>query len=466
MSKINQKQVSKGNIKKILLIITFIGIFMPWANINSKASVDTTDRTEVIKAFPVNAAADPTAFISVWDTLKISTGSSAANQIKLPVMDRGTYNFFVDWGDSTTNTFTNANYTEAIHTYSVGSVYVVTITGTFIGWQFYLSRDQVKLLDIQQWGTLQLGDSLGHFTDCHNLKLTATDNLNLTGTTSLNGMFAGCYNLGSSGNMNGWDVSNVINMASMFYEAATFNQPLGDWDVSSVTEMDFMFSGADAFNQPIGDWDVSNVISMFYMFSRAGVFNQPIMDWDVSSVLGMDYMFYDADAFNQPIGDWDVSSVLRMDYMFNDADTFNQPLGNWDVSIVYTMDFMFASADTFNQPLGNWDVSSVIQMKSMFAGVSLSPENYDHLLLGWSQLSLQNDVVFDAGNSQYTSAGEEARENIIDTFNWEIQDGGELKLTFLDGNGDFRLPSYPFESIAAFGLFAIVWIAQKRKYRI
>ncbi|OBV28716.1 hypothetical protein BKN38_06305 [Helicobacter sp. CLO-3] len=31
-----------------------------------------------------------------------------------------------------------------------------------------------------------------------------------------------------------WDVSNVIDMSAMFYEAHSFNQPLDSWDVSKV----------------------------------------------------------------------------------------------------------------------------------------------------------------------------------------------------------------------------------------
>jgi len=62
----------------------------------------------------------------------------------------------------------------------------------------------------------------------------------------------------------------------------------------------------------------------------------------------------------------------------------------------------------------------------MFSGVTLSTPNYDSLLIGWAQLSLQNDVTFGAGNSQYSSgAAAEARQKIIADFGWTITDGGE-----------------------------------------
>jgi hypothetical protein len=42
-------------------------------------------------------------------------------------------------------------------------------------------------------------------------------------------------------NINGWDVSNVINMRSAFGGCKVFNQPLDLWDVSNVEEMGYVF---------------------------------------------------------------------------------------------------------------------------------------------------------------------------------------------------------------------------------
>jgi hypothetical protein len=33
----------------------------------------------------------------------------------------------------------------------------------------------------------------------------------------------------------------VTNTTNLFYQAVTFNQPIGSWDVSNVTDMNFMF---------------------------------------------------------------------------------------------------------------------------------------------------------------------------------------------------------------------------------
>jgi hypothetical protein len=64
-------------------------------------------------------------------------------------------------------------------------------------------------------------------------------------------------------------------------------------------------------------------------------------------------------------------------------------------------------------------------MSEMFTAVTLSTNNYDSMLVSWSQLPLQSGVVFDAGNSQYsTGPAATARQRIIDTFGWTITDGG------------------------------------------
>ncbi|NRA85485.1 MAG: BspA family leucine-rich repeat surface protein, partial [Gammaproteobacteria bacterium] len=124
------------------------------------------------------------------------------------------------------------------------------------------------------------------------------------------------------------------------------------------------------------------------------------------------------------IVNWDVSSVTDMIGMFIYSFAFDQAIGNWDVSSVTDMSAMFNNAFAFDQAIGNWDVSSVTDMASMFGNVALSTANYDALLDSWSQLSLQNDVVFSAGKSTYSSPFQTARDTLTNTFNWTVIDGG------------------------------------------
>ena len=83
------------------------------------------------------------------------------------------------------------------------------------------------------------------------------------------------------GEISTWDVSNVTNMAWMFHEATSFNQPLNNWNVSNVTLMYCMFNSAYSFNQSLNNWNVSKVTDMFGIFMIAESFNQPLNNWNV-----------------------------------------------------------------------------------------------------------------------------------------------------------------------------------------
>ena len=141
---------------------------------------------------------------------------------------------------------------------------------------------------------------------------------------------------------------------------------------------------------------------------------QAVAEWLVEPVL--------AEETYGNISDWDVSNVNNMQGLFY-SQSFNQDIGNWDVSNVINMQGMFSYAQSFNQDIGNWDVSNVTNIEGMFYQATLSTENYDALLIGWSQLELNTDVGFHGGGATYCN-GSDARQYIIDTFNWYFTDGG------------------------------------------
>jgi len=69
-------------------------------------------------------------------------------------------------------------------------------------------------------------------------------------------------------------------------------------------------------------------------------------------------------------------------------------------------------------------VSSVWSMAQMFDGSSLSTENLDGIYENWSQLTLQPDVVFGAGTTNFCTA-QDARADMIDNDRWNITDDGK-----------------------------------------
>src|SRR5690606_18010274 len=127
-------------------------------------------------------------FVSRWQT--DLAGSADEDQIALPLVENGTYDFTVDWGDDTTDTITARDDPRATHTHAQPGVYPVTIQGTIRGWAFAGDGDAAKLLDIERFGPLELGATEEQFLGTSSLDvLTAEDAPGLAHTTSLAGAF-------------------------------------------------------------------------------------------------------------------------------------------------------------------------------------------------------------------------------------------------------------------------------------
>ncbi|MFC0875338.1 BspA family leucine-rich repeat surface protein [Saccharicrinis sp. FJH2] len=125
-------------------------------------------------------------------------------------------------------------------------------------------------------------------------------------------------------------------------------------------------------------------------------------------------------------------TVKDLSYMFAGDTAFNQNISTWKVDSITLMKGMFAGAENFNQDLSSWNISRVTDMTDIFNGCKLSTDNYTVMLVTWSELSLQNGVVFNAGNSMFDSKGDTARQTIIDNYAWTIIDGG---LEDMDSDG-------------------------------
>ena len=326
---------------------------------------------------PFTPTTPASSFLTTWTTANTTSGSSAVDQVGLPLDPTGTCVFTVAWGDGASNRVTSCADAGKLHTYPAPGTYTVTISfpnagDQLVGWRFANQGDRNRLVDISQWGAMRLGNNNAYFRGCENLVISAPGGPDLTGTTDL---------------------------SYAFYRATGFNSPLAGWDTSHVTNMGWMFYDVSAFNQPIGSWDTSHVTDMGRMFLGVSGFNQPIGNWDTSHVTDMSGTFYGASAFNQDIGAWNTSNVKQMVSMFSNASAFNQPIGSWDVSNVSNMDMMFTGA--------------------------LSTANYNALLTGWASRPVKPGVTFGAGSSKYSAPAVGARGVLTGTpNNWTINDGG------------------------------------------
>ena len=377
----------------------------------------------------------PNQFVTKWKTDNL--GTSADNQITIPTYAGEIYNYSVDWGDGNIDTYITSNIT---HTYDTPGIYYVSISGIFPRIYFNENGDSDKILTINQWGSNQWSSMESAFANCSNLSVAANDVPNLTNVTSLSRMFYYCSY--------GFDNSRT-RMFSNFNGIKNFN----DWNVSNIIDISYMFDKS-AFNQDISQWDVSGVVNMSHTFYSAP-FNFDISTWDVSNVTNMSGMFGSSN-FNQDVTSWNVSNVTNMDFLFN-STYFDQDISSWNVSNVITMRHML-SQSSFNQDVSSWDVSNVFDMSNIFDDNDLSRDNYDNILIGWSQLStLQTGTILGAKDVQYCSS-KDARKHLIDNFNWNILDQGEnceMERPFItswktdnpgaSNNNQITIPTNPYE---------------------
>ncbi len=321
----------------------------------------------------VPAAADAYADAFIF-TMNTELAGSATKTFVLPLVDDGSIDFNVDWGDDSTSNITAYDDAAVTHVYDATGTYTVKLAGTIRGWKFNNGGDRRKMLNISQWGDFNFTVERG-MRGCTVLTCTATD-------------------------------APTISTSSMYFGLAqckAFDGAIGNWDMSGVSNIQYLFYDCEAFNQSIDAWDVSSVTSLYSTFSNMDVFNQPLNSWDISSVTAMGYMFSSASQFNQPLSNWDTSNVIDMSRAFKDADNFDQSLADWDIEGVQQFTNTFMS------------------------GVTLSTANYDATLIAWAAQDASNSEVVDFGNSTYTAApaaGGVARQSLIDDDSWTITDGG------------------------------------------
>ncbi len=323
---------------------------------------DNTDGS--VLAFIKNA----NHFVTTWNT---EADDASSTSITLPVV-AGVY----DVDTNNDGTFDRLNLT-GTQTFDLGSAGIHTIavrpnstnTKNELQIQFASGNNSGKLITIENWGTIVWTSMNKAFEGCTRIRIASVAGVpNLSKVTSMTEMFKGATSL--TDNLNAWDVSNVTSMNSMFFGAVIFTNDLNTWNVAKVTNMSSMFYGASNFNGDISTWNVSNVTNMRRMFRETSNFNNNINGWNVTNVTNMNEMFYDASGFNGNVSTWNVSKVNDMHLMFSNATSFSR-------------------------------------------------QNYEKLLSGWSELTLQNGVTFRAPSVNYCF-GKTTRNILTDTYGWTI----------------------------------------------
>ena len=346
------------------------------------------------------------------DTTKTKTGSTNANQYKLPLLSSGSYNFLVEWGDGSSDTITSWNQAQATHTYATGGIYTIKmaqLASDGLKRIDFVNGDEEKLRVIESWGDAQITFSDAPFNGCKNL-------LGITEVPTLIDLnFVGIAFFQTQ-------LLNVCDFSSL----GTAANPLvinNDWSVFS--SLGSLLSNASEANFNFYAQVLGGALSMF----ASSKYNGPLDKWDMSGCTNTSSFFSGASEFNQDISGWDVSSVTSMQSMFQNAAKFNQDIGSWDVSSVTTMQFMFQNAAAFDQDLGSWNIGLLTNASAMFTGSGLTTANYDALLVGWAAQApnIQSGVTLSSVPCNYTIAtAQAARDVLTGTYGWTIIDQGGI----------------------------------------
>lgn len=381
---------------------------------------------------PNRSPAPMSGFVTKWAT----SGSTADQRtIRLPLVNGGTYNFSVDWGDGITNVITTYNDANITHVYATEGTFTVRIKGTIVRWSFNGSvAYREKLKEIKNWGGVAFSNVGGAFSGCTGLTtVTATDApvLNIA-VLALNSFFRGCSSLTNVTNIHTWNTAGQTQLLNVFRDCPYFNQSVNGWDTSSVTDWSAMFQGCVRFNQSLNSLNVSAGTNFTNMFNGCTAFNGDITGWVFKSSVGANINFtqilLQCAAFNQDIGSWNTGEVTNMYGMLQGCTSFNQNIGSWNVAKVTTMFGMFLNNYVFNQNLSGWDISNVTAMNNMFSQCSaFSTANYDALLIGWAALSVKSSVTMHMNSTTKYSVGDATRDrdHLITTHLWTITDGGQ-----------------------------------------
>jgi len=346
---------------------------------------------------------------------KVQT-SGVDDTFTLPLYDGGTYDFNVDWGDSSNDDITAYDDADITHTYATEDEYTVTIdldgTNELVGFRFNNGGDRTMITDVTAWGDVNLGNVTGWFYGCSNMTVSATDAPDMTGCTTMNSAFRDCSSLTSVA-FNSLDVSSVTTFYYCWRDCSSLTSlgDLSEWDVSSVTTFYYCWRDCSSLTSlgDLSEWDVSSVTNFSGCWRSCSSLTSlgDLSEWDVSSVTTFNVCWYGCSSLTSlgDLSEWDVSSVTDFSYCWRSCSSLTSlgDLSEWDVS----------SVTTFNDCWNN-------------SNDALSDYTYSKMLIAWSALSVESSVPAHFGTADYAASASDERTTLTDAPNsWSITDGGQ-----------------------------------------
>lgn len=354
----------------------------------------------VLPIFSTISYSQSDAFITIWDTSK--PGVSNSSSILIPTNSGHTYDYDVDWDDD--GIYEEKNITgDAFHDFVNPGKYRVRIRGNFPRIYFNNGGDKEKLVEIEQWGNIKWENLNSAFEGCTNLTVLASDTPDLSIVASMSEMFRRATNF--TGDLSGWDVSNVPWMVATFQETESFNSDISSWDVSSCNSIRFMFDEASAFNQDISNWNISLMTDLQNTFNGARSFDQDLGDWDMNQVTNLNNFFSNSGMsrknYDRTLIGWEAQDNLQPNLNVGaDGLQFCNSQPSRDSLLNSPINWSFIS-DTENCTGAAFRLGYDLESSSLNV-IIFSDEDYDYLYdIDWDNDGIYEDLNR-SGNTGHT----------------------------------------------------------------
>ena len=238
----------------------------------------------------------------VWNTNTTVGSFTNSVQLKLPLVNGGTYNFTVNWGDGSEDVITTWNAACTTHTYATGGQKTTTINtnGVVRGWTFnQADQDTTKLETIAVWGPIELTAGTSAFNGCSNLKVTATDAPTIN-TTTFNSLFRDCVSLNSI-NLTYWNTAGVTSFSHLFRGCSTLTTITGfeNLNTTSLNRLISTFQDCEVLNSvTLTSLNTNLVTNVSFCFSECRALNANVNSWNTANVTNFGSCFYNNNVFN------------------------------------------------------------------------------------------------------------------------------------------------------------------------
>lgn len=281
--------------KKIINIILCLGLLI------TSSFAGVTIRNSSIKNSLVHTPSS--GFKTQWTV----SGDEIARTITLPLMNNGTFNCTINWGDGSPNsTVTAYNSANRIHTYQSNGTYVVEIIGSCPSWSFNNTGDKLKIIGILNWGTLDKFTGFTYlsfgFHGCSNLNYINPNSsiIPFAGLTTVQSIFQGCTSLTSASLS-----ENLFKLCTSLGASAFYNSFNGDTGLTTIPvnffryntnvtinafNSTFLSSGLTSIPQDIFRYNVNASNNAFYFtFSNCtnlSSYGSDLFKYNVNAVIG------------------------------------------------------------------------------------------------------------------------------------------------------------------------------------